>query len=62
MITKMILKWNDEVYENLDYENDKHAGLKAFGCGVVEGMIDNAVLWGPVVFASCLYWKQQAEK
>jgi hypothetical protein len=61
-ITKKILEWNDKRFESIDMEKDKNPGLKAFSCGVVEGAIDSAVIWYPVLLASCYYWKNKALK
>lgn len=61
MITKAILDWKERKFEELD-PNSKHAAIKAFGLGAIEGFVDGAVFAYPMLVVSCLYWKNKALK
>lgn len=61
-LVRNILNKTDEVYNNIDEENDKHPYAKAFGCGAVEGIIDAAVICYPLLLVGCHYWKHKALK
>lgn len=63
MIARSILKKVDKNIEEV-YENPtaKHAGVKAFVSGAMEGMVDGAVIMYPILVASCCYWRKKALK
>lgn len=61
-IVRNVLNKTDEVYNNIDVENDKHPYAKAAGCGFVEGVIDGAVICYPMLLVGCWYWKHKALK
>ena len=61
-IIHKVLDWTEKTTNELDHETDKHAYAKAFGLGVVEGLIDSAVFWYLPLLALCYYWKGKAEK
>ena len=55
-VTKKILdKVDEKIKEIATDENAKHANLKLFGLGMIEGAIDGAVFMYPIVVGS-LYW------
>lgn len=60
-LMKKILDWNEEKFEEID-ENTKHPGLKAFGCGAINGFIDSSVIWFIPVLLSAYYWKHKANE
>lgn len=55
-----ILAKVDDIFDNIDMENDKHPLLKAFGCGAVEGYMDAAIVMYIPVLISAFYWKHKA--
>jgi hypothetical protein len=59
---RSILAKADEIYDNIDENNDKHPYLKAFGCGAVEGFMDAAVMMYIPVLIGAFYWKIKANK
>lgn len=61
-IAKKILNWNEERFNNIDTENDRHPLLKSFGCGVVEGFIDSAVMFYIPMIIVAYVWKHKALK
>ena len=60
-ITKTILNWTEEKLNDLDM-NDKNAELKAVGLGIIDGLVDGAVLAYPILMVGCLYWRNKALK
>lgn len=59
MLAKKVLDWKDAELNKID-ENTKHGYLKAFGLGAVEGAIDSAIVWYPILLAGCYYWRKKA--
>lgn len=60
-IAKLILDWTEEKFDKID-ENSKHPFAKAFGIGVIEGIIDASVISFPFLIGSCVYWRHKARK
>lgn len=49
-ITKTINKWTDKKFDEIDFDRDKHIGLKASALGMIEGAVDGLVILGAVTF------------
>ena len=60
--TKAVIEKSEEVYEQIDVQNDKHPFVKAFGCGAIQGAIDAAVLMYLPLMIGVAYWKHKALK
>lgn len=61
-MTKIILdKVDEKIKEIATDENAKHANLKLFGLGMIEGAIDGAVIMYPIMVGS-LYWAAYKER
>lgn len=51
-ITKAILEWCEDLYDDAVREDN---GWKAFLSGAVEGLVDNAIIWYiPLLIACCV--------
>lgn len=62
-ISRGINNWcENKMEEILNNPNEKHPYVKAFGIGVIEGVVDNAIVWYPIMTAAAYYWKKQALK
>lgn len=61
-ITKNILDWTEEKFDEIDVVEDKHPFLKAFGLGAIQGAIDGAVFMYIPVLIGCYIWKHKALK
>lgn len=61
-LTKKLLDWKEDRFDEIDVINDKHPYLKAFGCGAIEGCIDAAVVMYIPVLIAAYYWKHKATK
>lgn len=49
-LTKRVLHWTDKkMDEVVSNPEEKHANLKAFGLGAIEGAIDGAVIMYPLL-------------
>lgn len=53
-IAKLILDWTEEKFDKID-TNSKHPYAKAFGIGVIEGIIDVSVISFPFLLGSYVY-------
>ena len=54
-ITKRILDWTDKKMDEIvSNPEEKHANLKAFGLGAIEGAIDGAVITYPLLVVGLL--------
>lgn len=60
MLVKEVLNKVEEKFDDIDV-TDKHPYLKAFGLGAIEGAIDGAVIWFPIVLGACYYWRKKAQ-
>ena len=49
-ITKTINKWTDKKFDEIDFNRDKHTGLKSFALGMIDGAVDGFVVLGAVAF------------
>lgn len=61
MIARKILDWTDEKFNAIDCVKDKHPGLKAFGCGAIEDVIDGMLISLPIALFGMGIWKKVAE-
>ena len=63
-IARGILDWVDDQMEKIGTNIDevKHPYVKAFGFGVIEGVIDSSVVWMPVLLAACCIKNKQIEE
>lgn len=61
-ITRAILNWSDKKFEESMDLNDKHRLAKAAASGLVEGLVDGAIIAYPMLCIACTYWKNQALK
>lgn len=62
-ITRCILDWTDKQMKHINENIDevKHPGAKAFGLGAIEGFIDSAVIWMPILLVACIAKNKQIE-
>ena len=62
-LSRSINNWCDKkMYEITSNPDDKLMYVKAFGIGVIEGAVDSALVWYPIMTAAAYYWKKQALK
>ena len=60
-ITRKILNWTDKNVEEA-IVNNEDVTKKAMVSGFVEGLVDGAVIFYPIMVGACYYWKKQALK
>lgn len=61
-VTKQVLDWTEEKFEEALEEDSKHSYLKAFGLGAIEGFIDGAVLMYPILVAGLFIAGKELKK
>lgn len=49
-ITRKINEWTDKKFDEMDFNRDKHTGLKACALGMIDGAVDGFVIVGAVTF------------
>ena len=62
-ISRSINEWCDKKMDEItNNPDDKLMYVKAFGIGFIEGAVDSAIVWCPIMSAAAYYWKKQALK
>ena len=63
-ITRKILDWTDKKYDYIinNIDEVKHPYAKSFGLGAIEGFIDSAVIWMPILLVACVAKNKQIEE
>lgn len=49
-ITRKINKWTDKKFDEIDFDRDKHTGLKSFALGMIDDAVDGFVILGALTF------------
>ena len=49
-ITRKINEWTDKKFNEMNFNRDKHTGLKSFALGMIDGAVDGFVILGAVAF------------
>lgn len=62
-VTRRLIDWCDKTFnEALHEEDERKASGKAFASGVVEGLVDGAVIMYVPVLIACYVWQYKATK
>ncbi len=61
-MVREILNWTEKKREEINIIEDKDAIPKAFVLGCIDGVIDAAVAWYPVLLITCIVIGNQLKK
>lgn len=61
-IAKALLNKSDELYDEALNEEGWRLTVKAGLSGIIEGLIDGAIVMYPILVGGCYYWRKKATK